>query len=258
MEINIERELSTLVTPKKNSSIVIIHPQMENKIIKPIAHFCSPFKEKFGVPKQSGLVNTLQGTIVFEKEYSNMEIIKGLEEFDYLWIIWGFSANKENFQGTTVRPPLLGGNIRMGVFATRSPFRPNGLGLSSVKISRICINKKGLLTIEVFGADLINNTPIYDIKPYIKYADSHPDARSGFVDTNPIQYIKVEYADDLKENYKDIDFDSLTSILQLDPRPHYHKDNQKDYCFEFQKHAITFCVQDKTLLVTNIEAIQSK
>ena len=231
---------------------------MENKIIKPIAHFYSPFKEKFGVPKQSGLVNTLQGTIVFEKEYSNMEIIKGLEEFDYLWIIWGFSANKENFQGTTVRPPLLGGNIRMGVFATRSPFRPNGLGLSSVKISRICINKKGLLTIEVFGADLINNTPIYDIKPYIKYADSHPDARSGFVDTNPIQYIKVEYADDLKENYKDIDFDSLTSILQLDPRPHYHKDNQKDYCFEFQKHAITFCVQDKTLLVTNIEAIQSK
>jgi hypothetical protein len=231
---------------------------MENKIIKPIAHFCSPFKEKFGVPKQSGLVNTLQGTIVFEKEYSNMEIIKGLEEFDYLWIIWGFFANKENFQGTTVRPPLLGGNIRMGVFATRSPFRPNGLGLSSVKISRICINKKGLLTIEVFGADLINNTPIYDIKPYIKYADSHPDARSGFVDTNPIQYIKVEYADDLKENYKDIDFDSLTSILQLDPRPHYHKDNQKDYCFEFQKHAITFCVQDKTLLVTNIEAIQSK
>ena len=231
---------------------------MENKIIKPIAHFCSPFKEKFGVPKQSGLVNTLQGTIVFEKEYSNMEIIKGLEEFDYLWIIWGFSANKENFQGTTVRPPLLGGNIRMGVFATRSPFRPNGLGLSSVKIIRICINKKGLLTIEVFGADLINNTPIYDIKPYIKYADSHPDARSGFVDTNPIQYIKVEYADDLKENYKDIDFDSLTSILQLDPRPHYHKDNQKDYCFEFQKHAITFCVQDKTLLVTNIEAIQSK
>lgn len=231
---------------------------MENKIIKPIAHFCSPFKEKFGVPKQSGLVNTLQGTIVFEKEYSNMEIIKGLEEFDYLWIIWGFSANKENFQGTTVRPPLLGGNIRMGVFATRSPFRPNGLGLSSVKISRICINKKGLLTIEVFGADLINNTPIYDIKPYIKYADSHPDARSGFVDTNPIQYIKVEYADDLKENYKDIDFDSLTSILQLDPRPHYHKDNQKDYCFEFQKHAITFCVQDKTLLVTNIEATQSK
>jgi methyltransferase, YaeB family len=231
---------------------------MENKIIKPIAHFCSPFKEKFGVPKQSGLVNTLQGTIVFEKEYSNMEIIKGLEEFDYLWIIWGFSANKENFQGTTVRPPLLGGNIRMGVFATRSPFRPNGLGLSSVKISRICINKKGLLTIEVFGADLINNTPIYDIKPYIKYADSHPDARSGFVDTNPIQYIKVEYADDLKENYKDIDFDSLTSILQLDPRPHYHKDNQKDYCFEFQKHAITFCVQDKTLLVTNIEATQSQ
>ena len=231
---------------------------MENKIIKPIAHFCSPFKEKFGVPKQSGLVNTLQGTIVFEKEYSNMEIIKGLKEFDYLWIIWGFSANKENFQGTTVRPPLLGGNIRMGVFATRSPFRPNGLGLSSVKISRICINKKGLLTIEVFGADLINNTPIYDIKPYMKYADSHPDARSGFVDTNPIQYIKVEYADDLKENYKDIDFDSLTSILQLDPRPHYHKDNQKDYCFEFQKHAITFCVQDKTLLVTNIEAIQSK
>ena len=258
MEINIERELSTLVTPQKNSSIVIIHPQMENKIIKPIAHFCSPFKEKFGVPKQSGLVNTLQGTIVFEKEYSNMEIIKGLEEFDYLWIIWGFSANKENFQGTTVRPPLLGGNIRMGVFATRSPFRPNGLGLSSVKISRICINKKGLLTIEVFGADLINNTPIYDIKPYIKYADSHPDARSGFVDTNPIQYIKVEYADDLKENYKDIDFDSLTSILQLDPRPHYHKDNQKDYCFEFQKHAITFCVQDKTLLVTNIEATQSQ
>lgn len=231
---------------------------MENKIIKPIAHFYSPLEEKFGAPKQSGLVDTLQGTIVFEKEYSNMEIIKGLEEFDYLWMIWGFSANKEEFHGTTVRPPLLGGNVRMGVFATRSPFRPNGLGLSSVKISKICTNEKGLLTIEVFGADLINNTPIYDIKPYIKYADSHPEARSGFVDTNPIQYINVEYADGLKENNKEIDFDSLTSILQLDPRPHYHKDNQKDYCFDFQKHAITFCVQDKTLSVTKIELIQSK
>ena len=146
----------------------------------------------------------------------------------------------------------------MGVFATRSPFRPNGLGLSSVKISKICINEKGLLTIEVLGADLINSTPIYDIKPYVRYADSHPEARSGFVDTNPIQYINVEYADSLKENNTEIDFDSLTSILQLDPRPHYHKDKQKDYCFDFQTHAITFCVQDKTLLVTKIEPIQSK
>ena len=145
--------------------------------IEPIAYFHSPFHSKFGIPKQSGLVEELEGSMVFCPEYRNADALRGLDEFDYLWLIWGFSANKHAATSLVVRPPLLGGNEKMGVFATRSPFRPNALGLSSVRISRIETDTTRGPVITVVGADLMDGTPIYDIKPYIPYADSHPEAK---------------------------------------------------------------------------------
>ena len=150
--------------------------------IHPIAHFCSPLTSKFGIPRQSGLASDLAGTIVFEPEYRHAEAIRGLEGFDYLWLIWQFSANNPSVKGSlTVRPPRLGGNRRMGVFATRSPFRPNGLGLSCVRIHHIEDDTKLGPVIHVRGADLMNGTPIFDVKPYVSYADAHPDARCGYI-----------------------------------------------------------------------------
>ena len=146
--------------------------------ILPIAHFESPFPSKFGIPKQSGLVSELRGRIVFTREYRNRDALRGLENFDYIWLIWEFSANKHKANSLVVRPPLLGGNTRMGVFATRSPFRPNNLGLSSVRIDSIDLDTTRGPIINVLGADLMDGTPIYDIKPYIVYADSHPDVRN--------------------------------------------------------------------------------
>ena len=150
--------------------------------LHPIAHFRSPFSSKFGIPKQSGLVEELKGCIVFETEYRNNDALRGLEGFDFIWLIWQFSANKHTPNSIMVRPPLLGGNEKVGVFASRSPFRPNALGLSSVKIEYIDWNSVDGPKIHVMGADLMDGTPIFDIKPYISYTDCHPDARCGFVD----------------------------------------------------------------------------
>ena len=155
--------------------------------IEPIAYFHSPFATKFGVPKQSGLVENLEGTIEFVPQYRNADALRGIEAFDYLWLVWEFSANSHAAVSPVVRPPLLGGNTRMGVFATRSPFRPNRIGLSSVRLSHVDLNAPNGPLIHVLGADLMDGTPIYDIKPYVVYADSHPDARSGFVDTARLQ-----------------------------------------------------------------------
>ncbi len=163
--------------------------------IEPIAYFHSPFHSKFGIPKQSGLVEELEGSIVFCPEYRNADALRGLDEFDYLWLIWGFSANKHAATSLVVRPPLLGGNEKMGVFATRSPFRPNALGLSSVRISRIETDTTRGPVITVVGADLMDGTPIYDIKPYIPYADSHPEAKGGFTDTHAICRLTVVIPD---------------------------------------------------------------
>ena len=159
--------------------------------IFPIAHFESPFPSKFGIPKQSGLVSELRGRIVFVPEYRNRDALRGLEDFDYIWLIWEFSANKHKANSLVVRPPLLGGNTRMGVFATRSPFRPNNLGLSSVRIDSIELDTRRGPVINVLGADLMDGTPIYDIKPYIAYADCHTDVRCGFVDNTPIRRLNV-------------------------------------------------------------------
>ena len=162
------------------------------KEIKPIAYFRSPLTSKFGIPRQSGLADNLVGKIVFEPQYQREEALRGLEEFDYLWLIWGFSANKSTDDGKlTVRPPRLGGNERLGVFATRSPFRPNGLGLSSVRIKRITDG-----AIEVSGADLMDGTPIYDVKPYISYVDSHPQARGGFTDKKAWKKLSIVIAEE--------------------------------------------------------------
>ena len=150
--------------------------------VVPIGLFHSPLKSKFGIPRQSGLVSELAGYVTFEPEYRQEEAVRGLEDFDFLWLIWGFSANRGEAHGLTVRPPRLGGNKRMGVFATRSPFRPNKLGLSCVRIDHVAMHPKWGPVIYVRGADLMDGTPIYDVKPYVAYADAHPEARSGFVD----------------------------------------------------------------------------
>ena len=167
--------------------------------LQPVAHFRSPFTSKFGIPKQSGLVEELRGEIVFEPAFRNADYLRGIEEFDYLWLIWEFSANgsgkwkeESGKRNLTVRPPRLGGNRRMGVFATRSPFRPNNLGLSCVRLERVEEDAKLGPVIYVRGADLMDGTPIYDIKPYVAYADSHPHARSGFVDNTAWQPLGVD------------------------------------------------------------------
>ena len=197
--------------------------------IEPIAYFHSPFHSKFGIPKQSGLVEELEGSIVFCPEYRNADALRGLDEFDYLWLIWGFSANKHAATSLVVRPPLLGGNEKMGVFATRSPFRPNALGLSSVRISRIETDTTRGPVITVVGADLMDGTPIYDIKPYIPYADSHPEAKGGFTDTHAICRLTVVIPDCFHHLFSQSQLQALYKVLELDPRPHYHKSGQKEY-----------------------------
>lgn len=220
--------------------------------IEPIAYFHSPFHSKFGIPKQSGLVEELEGSIVFCPEYRNADALRGLDEFDYLWLIWGFSANKHAATSLVVRPPLLGGNEKMGVFATRSPFRPNALGLSSVRISRIETDTTRGPVITVVGADLMDGTPIYDIKPYIPYADSHPEAKGGFTDTHAICRLTVVIPDCFHHLFSQSQLQALYKVLELDPRPHYHKSGQKEYGMPYMDYDVHFMVNDGVLTVTDV------
>lgn len=220
--------------------------------IEPIAYFHSPFHSKFGIPKQSGLVEELEGSIVFCPEYRNADALRGLDEFDYLWLIWGFSANKHAATSLVVRPPLLGGNEKMGVFATRSPFRPNALGLSSVRISRIETDTTRGPVITVVGADLMDGTPIYDIKPYIPYADSHPEAKGGFTDTHAICRLTVVIPDCFHHLFSQSQLQALFKVLELDPRPHYHKSGQKEYGMPYMDYDVHFTVNDGVLTVTDV------
>ena len=220
--------------------------------IEPIAYFHSPFHSKFGIPKQSGLVEELEGSIVFCPEYRNADALRGLDEFDYLWLIWGFSANKHAATSLVVRPPLLGGNEKMGVFATRSPFRPNALGLSSVRISRIETDTTRGPVITVAGADLMDSTPIYDIKPYIPYADSHPEAKGGFTDTHAICRLTVVIPDCFHHLFSQSQLQALYKVLELDPRPHYHKSGQKEYGMPYMDYDVHFTVNDGVLTVTDV------
>lgn len=217
--------------------------------LQPIAHFRSPFTSKFGIPKQSGLVEELRGEIVFEPAFRNADYLRGIEEFDYLWLIWEFSANPHKAVSPVVRPPVLGGNERVGVFATRSPFRPNPLGLSSVKIESVEWESVRGPIIHVLGADLMDGTPIFDIKPYIVYADSHADARSGFVDKRQWPKLQVVLPDELREVFSEEQLKALRHTLELDPRPHYQNDPQKVYGMPFEGRDIHFCVSDGVLTV---------
>lgn len=225
--------------------------------IEPVAYFKSPFGSKFGIPRQSGLVGELRGEIHFTAEYRRTEAVKGLEGFSWLWLIWEFSANRPTRDGRwqpTVRPPRLGGNATMGVFATRSPFRPNPLGLSSVKIDHIDYDCPDAPVIHVLGADLMDGTPIYDIKPYVTYADSHPDAASGFVDSTEWKPLGVDIPEGTKKDLlgilEEAELEALAKTLALDPRPHYSDDPEKSYGMPFKGLDIHFKVKDGILTVT--------
>lgn len=220
--------------------------------IQPIAYFESPFTTKFGIPRQSGLVPTLTGRIVFTPAYRQMDAVRGMEEFDYLWLVWEFSANRDAQKSLTVRPPRLGGNQRMGVFATRSPFRPNNLGLSCVRLDHVEQDAKYGPVIYVRGADLMDGTPIYDIKPYVAYADAHPEARSGFVDKTEWQPLTVELPDALAAKVPQDQIPSLIATLEQDPRPRYHDDPDRIYGMPFLGFDIRFKVEDRVLTVVNI------
>ena len=221
--------------------------------IHPIAHFRSPFSSKFGIPKQSGLVKNVRGQIVFEPAYRSKDALRGIDEFDYLWLIWHFSANKHAPNSLVVRPPLLGGNTKMGVFATRSPFRPNGLGLSSVQLERIEWETNEGPVIYVLGADLMDGTPIFDIKPYIVYADCHVGARSGFVDRTSITRLEVHIPESFQAIFPPEILQTLYEVLALDPRPHYQDDPHKVYGMPFMGRDVRFTVSSEgQLLVVDV------
>lgn len=222
--------------------------------IKPIAVFRSPFKSKFGIPKQAGLVAELDGEIVFQPEFRNKDALRGLEGFDFIWLIWEFSANRHAAKSPVVRPPVLGGNEKMGVFATRSPFRPNNIGLSSVRISHIDWDTERGPVVHVKGADLMDGTPIFDIKPYVVYADSHPEARSGFVDQckwNKLSVVVSPEAADFFERrgMSRAQVEVLKEVLAQDPRPHYQKNPDKVYGMPFEGMDVHFQVSDGVLTV---------
>ena len=218
--------------------------------IEPIAYFRSPLTSKFGVPRQSGIVSELRGRIEFVAKYRQVEALRGLEAYDYLWLIWGFSENVNAQKHPTVRPPLLGGNQRVGVWASRSPFRPNNLGLSSVRIAGIDME---YMTIEVLGGDLMDGTPIYDIKPYLPYADSHPEARGGFTDNHQWQQLEVVMPEELHQLFQSADLEVLRQTLALDPRPHYQQDASRQYGMPFMGYDIRFHVVDRTLFIDGWE-----
>lgn len=219
--------------------------------ITPIATFHSPFKDKFGIPRQSGIVSALEGTIVFLPEFRSPDSLRGIDEFDYLWLIWEFSANKHAPTSPTVRPPRLGGNTRIGVYATRSPYRHNPLGLSAVRLSKVELDTPQGPVIHVAGADLMDGTPIYDIKPYVPYADAHPEARSGFVDSCDWQLLEVDIPQEVAQLFSPQQLEALRHSLALDPRPHYHDDPAKVYGMRFAGHDIHFNVDGKKLKVIN-------
>ena len=229
---------------------------MNHAEIKIIARMKSDFKTKFGIPRQSGLVDSLHSTIIFEPEYRNSDALRGLEDFSHLWIIWQFSEAVTKEWSPTVRPPRLGGNKRIGVFATRSPFRPNSLGLSSVKILGIEQTAKHGAVIHVSGADLMDGTPIFDIKPYIPYADCHPNAIGGFTDNADDYILQVDIPEVLLSKIPEGKRQTIIDLLSHDPRPSYHQDSDRIYGMSFGDLNIQFKVQNSLLTVCNITTDQ--
>ena len=220
--------------------------------MKTIARIHTEFPTKFGIPRQSGIIGSLQGTIVFEPEYRNPEAVRGLEEFSHIWLIWEFSEAVRDTWTPTVRPPRLGGNVRKGVFATRSPFRPNPIGLSSVKLESIEMDPKLGPVLHISGADLMDGTPIYDIKPYIAYTDSHPEAISGFASQPADHLLEVDFPEELLQKVPKAQRESLIAVLAHDPRPQYQDDPERVYGLAFGDLDINFKVEERQLSVIRV------
>ena len=229
--------------------------------ITPIAHIRTEFPEKFGIPRQSGLASDLHGKIVFEPGFRNPDALRGLSDFSHIWLIWEFSANRRGGASAsqsdwqpTVRPPRLGGNSYMGVFATRSPYRPNPLGLSCVQLEKVIPDGPEGPVLVVRGADLMDGTPIYDIKPYIRYADSYPDAVCGYVDELSERKLRVKMSPELVAKVDDDDvLAAMVEMLSLDPRPSYHNDPHREYGLSFSGYNVRFVVSEGVMEVVDIQ-----
>ncbi len=217
-----------------------------------IARIRNAYDEKFGVPRQSGLAEEVISTIVFEEEFRAPEALRGIEEFSHLWLIWAFDRAERDTWSPTVRPPRLGGNKRVGVFATRSPFRPNAIGLSCVKLVGVEKTADGTV-LRVAGADLVNGTPIYDIKPYLPYADCKTDATGGFTDRTEKRRVEVEIPEELAGKMDEERLQALKAVLREDPRPAYQEDPERVYAFEFGEKHVEFRVENGVLTVLRIE-----
>lgn len=225
---------------------------MQEITVTPIARIRSDFPSKFGIPRQSGLVKELRATIVFEPEFRNADALRGMEDFSHLWLIWQFSEAVRTGWSPTVRPPRLGGNTRLGVFATRSPFRPNNLGLSCVRFLGLEQTREFGTVIHVAGADLMDGTPIFDVKPYIPYADCQPDATGGFTDTAEDFLLEVAFPEDLLAQVPEAKREALIGVLSHDPRPSYQKDPERTYGLTFGGVNVKFQVREKVLTVLEI------
>lgn len=229
--------------------------KIENQSLKIIARIRTDFPEKFGIPRQSNLITSLKSVIVFEPQYRNQDALRGLEGFSHIWLIWAFSYAIRDTWAPMVKPPRLGGNTRMGVFATRSPFRPNALGLSSVKLDRIEMHPELGPILHVSGADLMDNTPIYDIKPYLPYTDSHPEAVGGFADPLKDYALEVEFPEDLLILIPAEHHEALFGVLAHDPRPSYQNDPERKYGFGYAGFNIRFTVKGTMLTVCEVTLI---
>lgn len=225
--------------------------------MKHIAHIENAMDTKFGIPRQSGLVEELQGTVVFEPEYRNEQALRGLEDFTHIWLLWEFSETKRTSWSPTVRPPRLGGNTRMGVFATRSPFRPNPIGLSCVRLIGVQHDPARGHVLQIAGGDLMNGTPIYDIKPYLPYADCHPEASGGFTDVVERQTLQVEIPPDLECKIPQQQRKALYGILAQDPRPGYQQETERIYGMSYGGRDIRFQVSGKVLQVVAVETAET-
>lgn len=229
---------------------------MDRFIIRPIAHIVSDYNEKFGIPRQCGLVDELEQTVVFEPEFRNPDAVRGLEGFSHIWLIWGFSRNLVDMEAEPVkwmplvRPPRLGGNERKGVWASRSPYRPNSLGMSSVEL--VSINSSDGLSLTVRGADLMNGTPVFDIKPYIPYSDSHPEASAGFTAGSRDTHLEVVFPEGLLALISESKREGLKKLLSLDPRGAYEKKEGYIYGLSFADRDIRFCVEGNVLTVLDV------
>lgn len=221
--------------------------------MKVIGHIRTDFPSKFGIPRQSGLIDGLKGKIILEPEYRNPQVYKGIEEFSHIWLLWEFSEAKKEHWSATVKPPRLGGKKRMGVFATRAPFRPNNIGLSCVKLDRVEQDEKDGPVLWVVGVDLLDGTPIYDIKPYIPLTDCHPEASEGYTRETKIHELKVEFPEELLNQYPEEKRQAVLGILAQDPRPTYFQDPERVYGVPFAGFDVKFRVDGDLLIVCGLE-----